>query len=166
MSETPSVPGAPNAEEFMAMQKDPNLKIKGVLIVDGSDLPSDAELGRMVRTKITTPGEYVQTEYFSRRIVVIDGERPELLPEELKPDNLESEETREWISELSYDFIINLLKGGEEGELGELVREALVEEEECYSREEGEVVPGYHDPANGGDSRPGEQRSYVVIGGS
>lgn len=165
MTDTPLVPGTPNAGEFAELLTNPDMAVPGILVVDGEDLPPDRTLGRMVRTKITAPTGYVKKDTISaRRIVVVDKSQPELVPDMLK--NTTGEERQEWIADLSRDIYINLLRGGDDGELGEMVREILTEDEECYDAEQGELVPGYHDPANNDDARPGEQRAYAVIAGS
>lgn len=164
MSDTPIVPGAPNLGEFIAMQTDPDLSIKGIIFIDGDDLPPDRTIGRMVRTKITTPGEYIETEWFSRRIIVIDSSRPQLVPPFLR--NADGDKLHDILYSSRYDIYVNLLNGGNDGELGESVRKTLVEPEECYDADVEDTIPGYHDPLDDNIAHPGEQRAYVVINGS
>lgn len=164
MTDSLTLPGAPNLGEFIAMHTDPDLAIKGIIFLDGDDLPPDRTIGRMVRTKITTPGEYIETEWFSRRVIVIDTSRPHLIPESLR--TADEADLYDILHASRYDIYVNLLSGGDDGELGETVRTTLTEPETCYDPGVDDIVPGYHDPLDDDTAYPGEQRAYVVINGS
>jgi hypothetical protein len=141
----------------------PEYNEPGLLWLDCEALPPDRTLGRLIRTKLTAVGGYVEKESVVpvRTVVIADSSRQSELPECLV--NGAETTRREWIAGLSRDVYLNLLGGGDDGELGEMIRTKLVEDETCYDAESGNIVPGYYDPANNKDPRIGEQRAYVVV---
>lgn len=156
----------PSAVEYAETVFDPDQAAAGLYIVDGEDLPDDRELGRKVRVNITTPGSYVKRgpAYNPRKLVVVDQSRPELVPGELTDQT--GDARAEFIAGLATEITLNLLNAGDPAELGQMVRERLVEQGKVYDADAGESIPGYYDPADDREARPGEEKAYVVIGGS
>lgn len=168
MAEDEFVPGKPTPSEFIELLTNPDLSVPGIIAVDGSDLPPDVTLGRLVRTKLSTPGTYVETDSLSaRRIIILDKSRPELIPESLlNSAEGDRDELTEIVGNAEYDIIINLLRDGDDGELGESVRTTLLEQEKVYDSESDGPAPGHYCSLNNNEKRKGEQRAYVVVAGS
>lgn len=168
------LPDGPNVIDLAEQAIDPDLAVPGLMIVDGDDLPDDTELGRKVRMKLMTPSGHLKPSVLkARRVVVVDTSRPDLVPGVL---TVEGSRRREWIESLEHDIIINLLNPPEDADLGTMVREHLLEDEQVFNPdyyeaggEDGDEpmdLPGYYDPANHNEPRIGEQRAWVVVAGS
>lgn len=170
----PDLGDGPSAMDLVAQALDPDRAIPGLLVVDGDDLPDDAELGRQVRTKLLSPSGHLKPSVLKpRRIVVVDRDQPERVPEVL----LEGGQARkEWIEGCETDIILNLLNTPDDAELGRMVREYLLEDEKIHNpdyypsggedSDEPHSIPGYYDSSDGNEPRSGEQRAWAVVGGS
>lgn len=154
---------------------DPDLAVPGLMVVDGDDLPDDRELGHQVRSKLMLPAGYVKPSTLKpRRVVVVDRSRPDKVPEILK--DVTGDLRREWIGDCETDITVNLLNAPDDADLGEMVRKRLLEDEEVHNpdyypaggedSDEPHFVPGFYDPSDHNERKVGEQRAWVVVGGS
>lgn len=164
----------PTLMDMVEQVADPKMAVPGLMVVEGDDLPPDDELGRKARMKLLTPAGHLKPSVLKpRRVVVVDGSRPDLVPEALKEPG---QRRREWIEGCKSDITVNLLNPPEDADLGETIRDYLLEDEEIHNpdyydaggedSDETISIPGYYDSADDNEPRPGEQRAWVVVAGS